>query len=277
MSHTYLPVLGIGTVEIPTKRSPNRSGVSSYSSLRLKEVLHVPGFICNVIGGHIESSDGYHLDTCGSPKSNGTIRDRRGKHLAYFDPKRPLFSIRVKNQPGGPKFGPHVLQKGILYMLSCEWESTEQQRWLDYQRQGGMNDHTSKSACSINTNPPYTAAEKGFLKAAWRDEYHFLLQHGLKISNDEDRAEGRLILRALLHEDDSDQEFLGEESDNAFEDEELDLLGHQADYNFSDKQLDWIETHYGNSESFMLSYGLKFYSSEDVEEAKAIANAMMFS
>jgi hypothetical protein len=58
----HLPVLGVGTVEIPTKRSPNRSGVSSHGSLHLKHVLHVPDFIFNVIGGSIGTFEGYDVE-----------------------------------------------------------------------------------------------------------------------------------------------------------------------------------------------------------------------
>jgi hypothetical protein len=93
----YLPVLGVGSVEIPTKRSPNRSSVSSYGSLHLKHVLHVPGFICNVIGASISISDGYEVDIGGGPTKWGTIKDSRGKNMAYFDPNRRLFSIKVRN------------------------------------------------------------------------------------------------------------------------------------------------------------------------------------
>ncbi|KAJ8107559.1 hypothetical protein OPT61_g8779 [Boeremia exigua] len=75
-----LPVLGIGSVEIPTKRSPNRSGVSSHASLHLKQVLHVPGFICNVIGSPLYDSEGYDVVIGGrGPTSRGVIKDRDDK------------------------------------------------------------------------------------------------------------------------------------------------------------------------------------------------------
>jgi hypothetical protein len=74
-----LLVLGIGTVEIPTKRSPNLSGVSSHGSLHLKEVLHVPDFLCNVIGSPINSSDDYVVKISFSSKSKGTIKNSQGK------------------------------------------------------------------------------------------------------------------------------------------------------------------------------------------------------
>ncbi|EMD88489.1 hypothetical protein COCC4DRAFT_35186 [Bipolaris maydis ATCC 48331] len=148
-SHGHLPVLGVGTVEIPTKRSPNRSGKTSYGSLYLKQVLHVPGFVCNVIGYSIITSDGYSVVTKIDPIKKGTIKDTQGKNMAYFDPKGRLFNVKVRNQPGGPKLGPSPLRKYACYMLSCEWDSSEQQRWLDH-----------RAECSLSTNPSYTDAEK---------------------------------------------------------------------------------------------------------------------
>jgi hypothetical protein len=260
--------LGVGTVEIPTKRSPNRSGVSSHGLLHLKQVLHVPDFICNVIGKPIIRSDDYDVRFDGGPTTMGTIKDSQGKNVAYFDPNRPLFSIKVREQPEGPKLGPRRLQKDGMYMISCQWDATQQQRWLDFQAQNGLNNpgSGSESARFATTNPPYTDAEKAFLKENWRNEYDFLIQYGLQIHKEEDRDEGRSILRAIMQEGDSDENI---------EDDGLEYVGHQADYNFSSDQLDWIEERYGNSETFMLSYGLRFYDSDHVEEAKAIVDLMM--
>lgn len=250
-------------MEIPTKRSPNRSGASAHGSLLLKQVLHVPEFTCNVIGNCIHD-DGYRV-TAGSnsSKSRGTIKDKRGVSMAYFDRDRPLFSIKVRNQPEGPKLGPHTLKHGQFYMLSCQWPASEMKKWREYQVR---NNPGSEQA---PTEPPYTDAEKSFLKTHYGNEYRFLVQHGLKIYSEEDREEGRSILRAIMRED------VESSDDEETEDDEFHLEGHQADYNFSEKQLDWMEKHYGNSEHFLISFGLKFYNDDDIEEAKAIVDGFL--
>ncbi|ERF70537.1 hypothetical protein EPUS_08599 [Endocarpon pusillum Z07020] len=46
--------------------------------------------------------------------------------------------------------------------------------------------------------PGYTAEEKKWLKDNWGNEFHFLISYGLRIYNDEDREEGKLILRAIM-------------------------------------------------------------------------------
>jgi len=83
-------------------------------------------------------------------------------------------------------------------------------------------------------------------------------------SKEEDRAEGRSILRTFRNKDAS-HEKPG--------DVELDLEGRQADYGpFT--QPDWIEKCFGNWENFMRSYGLRPYDFNDIKEAESIANAM---
>ncbi|OAL46159.1 hypothetical protein IQ07DRAFT_478719, partial [Pyrenochaeta sp. DS3sAY3a] len=258
-SSSALPVLGIGTVEIYTKRSPNLSGISSHGSLLLAEVLHVPGFICNAIGQPMWDLDDYGVTTGGSRgKSKGAITNSQGKNMAYFDPSRPLFVLKVRADPKGPKLGPPVLQHGTMYALGCQWSETEVQKWQKFKAENGLINPKPELASVVNKNPPYTQDEKAFLKKHFRSEYHFLNQHGLHINKEEDRAEGRLILRAFEEADD-----------------ESDPEAHLADYNFTEDELNWIEKHFKNSKQFMICYGLKFYKDDDLEEAKHIAELMM--
>jgi hypothetical protein len=211
------------------------------------------------------SSDGYGIRTFRTSKSQGTITDNKGKNMAYFDPNRQFFILKVRGHPTGPRLGPHALKEGTMYMLGCYWDSAKQQKWREFQDKNGLTNPISGSAGAADGTSPYTADEKIYLKENWRDEYHFLLEHGLKIYKEEDRAEGRSILRAFRGKD-----VVGEKS----EDDEFGLEGDQADYSFSPSQLIWIEKSFGNSENFILSYGLKLYDDDDLKEAKAIADAM---
>lgn len=47
----------------------------------------------------------------------------------------------------------------------------------------------------------YTGTEKQWLKKNWGSEFKFLQAYGLKIYNDEDREEGRAIVRAFMEHD----------------------------------------------------------------------------
>lgn len=264
-SPKQLLVLGIGTVEIPTKRSPNLSGVSSHGSLHLNEVLHVPDFLCNVIGSPINSSDGYVVEISFSSKSKGTIKDSQGKNMAYFDIHWPLFAIKVRGQSTGSILGSHALKQEGLYMLGCRWDFIQQRRWHEFKVENAPINSMSESADGGDRNPPYTDDEKVYLKKNWRSEYHFLLKHGFSIYKEEDRAEGRSILRAFRDKD-------GSEEKSGYHG--LRLEDYQADWNLSFCQLECIEQCYGNRENFLSSYEAEGYDSDELKDAMAIADAI---
>jgi hypothetical protein len=223
--------------------------------------LYAPEGLCNIIGQPLIYIDGYNPTLECGPKSRGTIKETHGKNVAYFDPNSPLFAIKVRCPPNGPTLGPYALKKDGLYVLGCQWDAAEKFKWQEYKARNGLPTSAQNAAS-------YTAEETAFLKKNYGSEYQFLLQHGLKVHVDEDREEGQAILHVIMREDEE-----SDDQEDGFD--ESDFEGHQADYNFTDRQLDWIEKNYRNSEQFMISYGLKFYDEEDLEEAKAIVGAMI--
>jgi len=49
--------------------------------------------------------------------------------------------------------------------------------------------------------PPYTTAEKKWLSTHWGGEFKFLQAYQLSIHDEDDREEGRRIVRAFIHQD----------------------------------------------------------------------------
>jgi hypothetical protein len=215
----------------------------------------VPDIICNIIRQPLVSTDGYSPTLRSNTKSGSTIRGSQGKNVAYFDPKSPLSAVKLRR--------PYALKKGVLYTLGCRWDDAEIRKWQEFKVRNGLSTPGQGTAS-------YAAEETAFLKENYGSEFRFLMQHGLIIHNEEDREDGRAILRAVMRADDEESD----DSEDTF-DEESEFEGHQADYNFTHRQLDWIEKHYRNSEQFMISYELKFYDNEDLDEAKAIVEVMM--
>lgn len=125
------------------------------------------------------------------------------------------------------------------------------------------------------------------MKSHYRGEFHFLKSHGLSIHKEEDREEGRAILRALLSKSASKGTEMGHvptgrfANEDARDDEDLEdfgeahLQGHMADYHFNTESLDWMEEHYGSSMNFMVSFGLKFYKDEECRQAQQIVRAIL--
>lgn len=290
-----MEVAGIGTVVLPVKRSPNRRGSNAHTHIVLKEVLHCPTAFCNILGFPQDFREVYNIKIqfgTGNEKTKGSIINMSGgEPVAYFDPKGPLFQLKLSGPPIGPVLAPTAFKPDGLYMISVRWSDEERSRWEAYKqihdtensKSQGVNDvvdipTVEATAKSEKTKPtsqpgrgtaPYTAEEKAWLKKNYKDEYHFLLQHGLKIFKEEDREDGRAIVRAFMKEEEM------EDDDEEEYDSEDDLEGHMADYHFDEKSLEWIEKHYGNSMNFMICHGLKFYNDEDCDEAKAIVRAWM--
>lgn len=123
-----------------------------------------------------------------------------------------------------------------------------------------------------NTNGPLTKDEKKWLKDNWGGEFHFLQSYCLSIYKEEDREEGRSIMRALMEDDNEDDH---DDGNTFLRELEEDPTSHVADYHFSAKELDWIATHYKHSGNFLLSYGLKPFDNEDCREGKSIVQSLM--
>lgn len=210
----------------------------------------------------------------------------------------PLFCIKVRGGPTGPHLGPHVLEENGMYALGCHWSHEEEQKWSDFKVKNNMENSAPAFTVAVNTQvnflgesstvgamdkmafsdkfPAYNSEEKAFLKEEWGDEYHFLREQGLNIHKEEDREEGRNVLRAFMDmEKDNHMSFDPTPDYNDIEEEEYDDQwdpeGHQADYNFTQSQLEKMEKQFKNSEEFMLSYGLKFYDDDDLKTARVIA------
>ena len=135
------------------------------------------------------------------------------------------------------------------------------------------NPSSTPSSQTQDANAPLTKDEKKWLKDNWGGEFHFLQSYGLSIYEEEERAEGRSILRALMEDDEEDEE---DDDGNTFLRElEEDPTSHVADYHFSAKELDWIAKYHKHSGNFLLNYGLKPFDDEDCRKGKSIVQSLM--
>jgi hypothetical protein len=250
--------MGIGTVQLKVKKAPGLKGKRSHHTLVLNNVLYVPSALCNIIG--------ITKDFCPDISGKGLI-DQQGRNIAYFDPRCTLAVIKLSGPPVGPIVGDSIFRKdrndGKMYMINAIWSSEERRKWETRQQE------SEKSGAKSSPETPYSQTEKAWLKKHYRDEYHFLLDHGLKIYNEEDRLEGQEIVRALMRDSDDNDDY--QES----EDDEDKLTGHMTDYLFSEAELEFIDQMWKNSMNFLAAYRLKFYDQDDCDEAKQLVKVLM--
>lgn len=150
------------------------------------------------------------------------IEDSHGRSVAYFDPKKPFYQVKLSGPPVGPAVGPSALRDGV-FMLDFRWFESEQARWETYKQSHGdplsvvqskketVKDQPKKS--TVQEQPkndkiqhpqpsaPYTTYEKQWLKVHYGNEYHFLQVYGLSIFKDEDREKGRAMVRQFMAEE----------------------------------------------------------------------------
>jgi hypothetical protein len=185
-----LDIEGIGDVELRVKK-PNRNAKPSYSIIRLKDVLYCPSAICNQISIRCLMNSGYGV-TFGQ---QGEI-SRDGVPIGIID-----FPFLWKLRLSGQTPNQTSLNVNQQYSLSYTWPAEERARW-ERVKAGKIEPKRSESQAP----PPYTDEEKRWLKDNWDGEFRFLTAHGLKIHDEEDRAEGRGIVRALMHDSDEEEE-----------------------------------------------------------------------
>lgn len=280
-------VVGIGTVLLPTKRTPSMSGPAAHTTLRLKNVLHVPDTNCNILAAGLIEDDRIFLIL---GKGKNKIQNQDGEPIAYLRDLTGLGlkAVRLSGPPVGPRVGPSLLEGGLIHIINATWSGYERQRWVNFKAE-----HTVSTSSSVgvtndsNINPPFNDNEKEWLKKHFGGEFRFLQIYGLSIYKDEDRAEGRQLVRVLMHVDADDShdekndevDMENESEEDNFEDDDGSEGGEPtvllANSYFNTPELAFIKRHYGDSVSFMLSFGLKFYNLDDGEEAQKVVQAMM--
>jgi hypothetical protein len=175
-----LDVEGVGDVELRVKK-PQRNAKPSYSIIQLKGVLYCPSAICNQIS---VGCLGYDVSF-----GKGEI-SRNGVPIGIID-----FPLLWKFRLSGQTPNQTSLDKNAHYALSLIWPAEESARWERF-KAGEREPKRSESQVPA----PYTDEERQWLKDNWDGEFRFLTAHGLKIHDEEDRADGRRIVRAMMHD-----------------------------------------------------------------------------
>ncbi|KAL2030954.1 hypothetical protein VTO58DRAFT_108309 [Aureobasidium pullulans] len=244
-----IDVHGIGTVVLPTRTYDEGKSHKPSSEITLHHVLYAPSGITNIFAWRQEQD----LDvTMSFGKSAGPIK-KRGSNKYYVHATWPNEEIEKYNKfIGEPQA----------------------------RKQNELPSNAVRDA-KATSSAPLTTEESAFLKKNYGGEFKFLMSFGLKMHNEDDREEGRRILRAFMSEEDdepmadSDDAEDSDESNDFLAELEEDPTSHLADYKFSPDQLDFIKKNYRHSGNFMLCHGLKPFDNDDCDEAVSTVRALM--
>ncbi|OQE47326.1 hypothetical protein PENCOP_c001G01647 [Penicillium coprophilum] len=184
-------VIGMGTVNITTMSSPTQTDQDSHSSISLKNVLHTPAMLCNIIGGPITNN---HTIVCGPTTSTSSGRimdDSDGRTVAYFKSMRQgpqLYQLQVSAPPYGHHFGASPLLPNGHYMIHAFWSQRERQRFAVLK---------SRNLIQASGVEVLTESEGHWFGKRHMSEDAILVAYGLNKDRKEHREEGRAIMRIL--------------------------------------------------------------------------------
>ena len=116
-----LPVIGVGTVEIPTRIKPK-----VHRKIRLRNVVHCPGGICNIMGLP-QDDDEREKISLSFEKAGGKICDPSGEVLAVMSPNRQLPCLQVSGPPVGPATVLSIFAPGgnEAFIIGAFWPEEE--------------------------------------------------------------------------------------------------------------------------------------------------------
>lgn len=172
-------VLGVGDVELDVQTHHDRTGPGSYRTIVLRDVLFVPTAVCNILGRPILKDFGLVTEP-----STGQLTDKAGEPAGLLDGPR-LLRLRLV----GMNATETCLRDDTMYMINAVWGDAER---AIYQ---------ARQDLEANTLPPLTQEERAWLGRYYGNEWKFLQSYLLDLTDDEERAEGRAILRSLMEQD----------------------------------------------------------------------------
>jgi len=139
----------------------------------------------------------------------------QGRNVAYLPPPsngRRLYQIRLSGPPVGPKVGPSALSGTTEYFIHATWPDRERMRWEALQLSQAEARRNGDAFGAQGGRAKLTTEENQWLKTHYGGEFNFLRMYGLKFG-DEDREEGRAIMRAIKQTDDNGDNDNGDDGD----------------------------------------------------------------
>ncbi|KAM3521301.1 hypothetical protein MY4038_009088 [Beauveria bassiana] len=120
-------VIGIGTVNLPLKTKPDDRHPGN-SIMTLRNVLHAPDSLCNMIGA--PAIHYYEFSLRAGPGFRGTISLGDGTPVGFFAPHAVFFEVQLSDPPIGPIVGPSPFTPGVFYWINATWSTEEREKWM---------------------------------------------------------------------------------------------------------------------------------------------------
>jgi hypothetical protein len=252
---TRLKVFGVDTVPLTVKTSKK-----GRKTILLRNVLHVPSAVCNVIGLTEDMSD---TIWCSSPPA--MIRAADGLPILLCTVRFSLLIARLTSLAPKIKTGTRILTSRKHPNNGCKiqyrWSDAEKARWESFHLQISVPNETDMQC------PPYTEAEKFWVKQNFGNEYNLLRLFNCSMFNEQDRTDVRELVRAEM----------AQEMGQDFEEQQMRHIIENMSFNelFSSEEIDFIVEGWHDISNFMSTYGLDLAKPEYHDYAQYLVKALM--
>lgn len=200
-----MEAVGVGDVRLEVNTTSSKRGIQAYTTLVLRDVLHCPTAMCNIVA---LSPAEYDINLRGA---NDSWVKHQKSGVVYLLDKVTLWKLWLVGQPKGQS----SLDPNGLYYINARWTPEERARFKAYKEElerlkdgEGVKAEASQvqrkklsEAANEEKSGKYTKGEKKWIKKHYANEFQFLLQRGLSIDKEDDREEGRRIVRAMRKEE----------------------------------------------------------------------------
>ncbi|CAG8034437.1 unnamed protein product [Penicillium nalgiovense] len=187
-------VIGMGTVDLATMSPPTQTDPGSPNTLRLKNVLHAPAALCNIIGRPVTDD---HTVICGTTDSDYPgfiVKNTNGNIVAYFKPKNQgpdHYQVQLGEPPLGHEFGISPLCPNGNYLIHAFWSQNERHRFVIFKFSGLIR------ASGVE---PFTPTEKKWFTKNRMSEKAIRIAYGLDPNRKEHQEECRAVMRILKYQ-----------------------------------------------------------------------------
>ncbi|CAH0038091.1 unnamed protein product [Clonostachys rhizophaga] len=279
-----LPVIDIGTVNLPTKVAAKKTGLTSHGTLRLENVLHVPSALCNIVGTPIFDPFTFSFS------SRAFTDPATGRQVAYCKPDTTLLEIRL----GGPPVGlPKQLRwiKGdygssVNFMLSYgltfykDEDCEEAQAIANALTMDDSDDSDADFTDSehsfqepvLETNYLFSPKQVQWLERKYGSTQNFMVVQKLNAVLGSDCDDARIRAKALMAE-----AGLTDDDSDAFWVEEDDTQNNATDRLFSPLELRYVRCWYISSKNYMAIFGYDVAVEADCKMGQASIQSEMKS
>ncbi|OQE22134.1 hypothetical protein PENFLA_c013G04949 [Penicillium flavigenum] len=184
-------VIGMGTVDLATMSPRTQTDPGSPSTLRLKNVLHAPAALCNIIGKPVTEDYTVIRGTTDSDHPGFIVKNTNGNIVAYFKPKDQgpdLYQVQLGEPPLGHEFGISPLCPNGNYLIHAFFSQRERHRFVILKFSGLIR------ASGVE---PFTPTEKKWFGKNRMSEKAIRVAYGLDPNRKEHQEECRAIMRIL--------------------------------------------------------------------------------